>query len=79
MAAGLVDEIGYLDEAIELAKKKAGLTEARVVTYRRHGEYQNNIYSRVIGNSSGLSNLVHMDLLSIVRGGSPQFMYLWMP
>ncbi|HEX9153933.1 MAG TPA: signal peptide peptidase SppA, partial [Nitrospira sp.] len=42
-AAGLVDEIGYLDEAIELAKKKAGLTEARVVTYRRHGEYQNNI------------------------------------
>ena len=78
-AAGLVDEIGYLDEAIELAKKKAGLTEARVVTYRRHGEYQNNIYSRVIGNSSGLSNLAHMDLLSIVRGGSPQFMYLWMP
>ena len=77
--AGLVDEIGYLDDAIELAKKKASLTEARIVTYRRHGEYQNNIYSRMIGNSSGLSSLAHMDLLSIVRGGSPQFMYLWMP
>lgn len=78
-AAGLVDEVGYLDEAIDLAKKNAGLTEARVVTYRRHGEYQNNIYSRLFGTSSGLSSLASMDLLSIVRGGSPQFMYLWMP
>jgi len=78
-AAGLVDEVGYLDEAIDLAKKNAGLTEARIVTYRRHGEYQNNIYSRLFGPSSGLSSLASMDLLSIVRGGSPQFMYLWMP
>ena len=78
-AAGLVDDIGYLDEAIERAKKNAGLTEARIVTYRRHGEYQNNIYSRVLSGGSGLSNLANMDLLSLVRGGSPQFMYLWMP
>jgi protease-4 len=49
------------------------------VTYRRSGEYQNNIYSRVLGGGSGLSSLANMDLLSIVRGGSPQFMYLWMP
>lgn len=78
-AAGLVDEIGYLDEAIELAKKKAGLTEARVVTYRRHGEYQNNIYSRLLGTGSAFNSLAQLDLLSVVRGGSPQFMYLWMP
>lgn len=78
-AAGLVDDIGYLDEAIELAKKQAGLTDARIVTYRRHGEYQNNIYSRLFGTGSGLGSLASMDLLSIVRGGSPQFMYLWMP
>ena len=78
-AAGLVDEIGYLDEAIELAKKKAGLSEARVVTYWRNGGYQNNIYSRMLGTGDGLSSLANMDLLSIVRKGSPQFMYLWMP
>jgi protease-4 len=78
-AAGLVDDIGYLDEAIELAKKQAGLTDARIVTYRRHGEYQNNIYSRLFGTGSGLGSLASMDLLTIVRGGSPQFMYLWMP
>ena len=78
-AAGLVDEIGYLDDAIEQARKRAGLTEARVVTYRRHGEYQNNIYSKMFGGGSGLTSLATMDLMSLVRGGSPQFMYMWMP
>jgi protease-4 len=77
---GLVDDIGYLEDAIEAAKKKAGLKEARVVTYRRPGEFQNNIYSRaLLGAGSGLSGLAALDLLSMVRGGSPQFMYLWMP
>ncbi len=78
-AAGLVDEIGYLDDALELAKKKAGLTEARIVTYARRGEYQNNIYSRLFGTGSGLASVATLDLLSMVRGGTPQFMYLWMP
>jgi protease IV len=78
-AAGLIDEIGYLDDAVEMAKKKAGLTEARVVTYGRRGEYQNNIYSRLFGTSSGITGLANLDLLSMVRGGTPQFMYLWMP
>ncbi len=77
-AAGLVDDIGYLDDAVELAKKKAGLTEARVVTYRRPGEYKNNIYSKILAPGP-LASLSHLDLLSFVRGGTPQFMYLWMP
>jgi protease-4 len=78
-AAGLIDEIGYLDDAIEMAKKKAGLTEAKVVTYGRRGEYQNNIYSRLFGTSSSMAGFANLDLLSMVRGGTPQFMYLWMP
>ena len=79
-SSGLVDEIGYLEDAMEVAKKKAGLTEARVVTYRRPGEYQNNIYSRIVAPAPGLANLANID--SAVDGaeaGSPQFMYLWMP
>ena len=77
-AAGLVDEIGYLEDAIELAKKKAGLMEAQVVTYKRPGEYSNNVYSKLF-EPSGLAGLADLDLMSFVRGGSPQFMYLWMP
>jgi protease-4 len=77
--AGLIDEIGYLDDAVEMAKRKASLTEARVVTYGRPGEYQNNIYSRLFGASPGITGLANLDLMSMVRGGTPQFMYLWMP
>ncbi len=77
-AEGLVDEIGYLEDAVELAKKKAGLTEARVVTYTRPGEYSNNVYSKVLA-PGGLAGLADLDLTSFVRGGTPQFMYLWMP
>jgi protease IV len=77
-AAGLVDEIGYLDDAVELAKKKAGLAEARVVMYRRPGDYSNNIYSKLTAPGP-LAALGHFDLMSFVRSGAPQFMYLWMP
>jgi len=77
-ASGLVDEIGYLEDAVELAKKKAGLTEARVVTYKRPGEYSNNVYSKLVAPSP-LASLGHLDLMSFIRGGTPQFMYLWMP
>lgn len=77
-AAGLVDEIGYLEDAVELAKKQAGLTEARVMTYKRPGEYSNNVYSKLVAPSP-LASLGNLDLMSFVRGGTPQFMYLWMP
>lgn len=76
--AGLVDEIGYLEDAIEVAKKQAGLTDARVVTYQRPGEYSNNVYSKLVA-PSGLASLAEFDLGTVVRGGTPQFMYLWMP
>ncbi|OLB54936.1 MAG: signal peptide peptidase SppA [Nitrospirae bacterium] len=78
-ALGLVDSVGYLDDAIELAKRQAGLTDARVVVYRRPGEYRHNIYSRVLEGGSGWTALSGLDLMAIVRGGTPQFMYLWMP
>lgn len=78
-AMGLVDEVGYLDEAIELAKRQAGVTEARVVMYRRAGEYRQNIYSRLMSGPGGWLNVPALDLMSLIRGGTPQFMYLWMP
>lgn len=80
-ALGLVDRIGYLEDAIEMAKQEAKLTDARVVAYRRPGEYKNNIYSRLAGSgdAGGLMGLLSLDLPAVVRGGTPQFMYLWMP
>lgn len=78
-ALGLVDAVGYLDDAVELAKQGAGLAEARVVVYRRPGEYRNNIYSRVLTGGAEPWAFPSLDLFSLVRAGSPQFMYLWLP
>jgi protease IV len=74
---GLVDMIGYLDDAISMAQKEAGLTDIRVVMYHRPGVYKNNIYSKLEG--PGPINLINIDLKTFVRTGTPSFMYLWTP
>jgi protease-4 len=75
---GLVDQVGYLDDGIAAAKKLAGLSEARVVMYARPDAYRNNIYSQTDGSGS-LESLARLNVMNLVRGTSPQFLYLWMP
>jgi len=65
--AGLIDGIGYLDDAIEQAKKMANLANASVVTYFRPGEYRANVYSL---------NLVNIDMGALAE---PGFLYVWWP
>jgi protease IV len=75
---GLVDEVGYLDDGIAAATKLAGLTQPRVVMYARPQAYRNNIYSLASGGNA-LESLARLDVMNLVRGSSPQFLYLWMP
>lgn len=75
---GLVDQIGYLDDGIAAAKQLAGVADARVVIYARPGAYKHNIYSDASGAGS-LAALANLDVMGLVRGGTPQFLYLWMP
>jgi protease IV len=59
---GLVDQLGYLDDALALAKSRAGLgKEAKVVRYHREGSYRPTIYS----------------LMPELEMAGPQFLYLW--
>jgi len=66
---GLIDGIGYLDDAVELAKKKAGLRDATVMLYVRPGEYRTTIYSQ---------SLINIDFGGFTEPGA-QFLYLWWP
>ena len=68
-AAGLIDDIGYLEDSLERAKKEAGITEARIVTYHREGEYRPTIYSM---------SLINLDLGELLEPGM-KFLYLWWP
>ena len=72
---GLVDRIGYLEDAIAMARTAAGLTEARVVTYHRPRQFRATIYSsaETPPPAAGLA-----DLARLVFAG-PRFLYLWWP
>ena len=79
---GLIDNIGYLDEAIAWGKKAAKLQEAQVVTYVRGGGSHQNIYSRFAPPEIGSTGFPEVDansLLSLLSGGTPQMLYMWMP
>ena len=77
---GLVDQIGYLQDGFELAKKEAGLEEAKLILYKRPGRYRTTIYSRGESPSPKVVNtLVHIGIKDLINPGVPQFMYLWAP
>lgn len=67
--AGLIDGIGYLDDALEQAKKLANLERASVVTYVRPGEYRANMYSL---------DLINIDMGALAEPGM-HFLYVWWP
>lgn len=75
----LVDEIGYLDDAIELVEKRAGIDEAKVIVYHRPYSYKNNIYSRMMNTDLNNINMVNVDLGDLVDDMGLRFMYLWLP
>ncbi len=75
----LIDHIGYMDDVITDMKKSLNLKDARIVSYRRGGEYPGTIYSSSPAHGSSL-----MDLLGdYTDGHSPlpgvSFLYLWNP
>lgn len=79
---GLIDQVGYLDDAIEIAKKEAGLSEAKVIMYQRPGGYHSNIYSQLYESGESFRSITQLNpdsLTTLLSGGTPKFMYLWLP
>lgn len=74
-ALGLVDAVGYLDEAVAAARQAAGLGEAKVVVYHRPRQYRATVYSAAEPDPPGLSIA---DLARLIVAG-PRFLYLWWP
>jgi len=79
LANKLVDEIGYLDDAIAVVKKGAGIKEARVVMYHRPWSYKNNMYSQLLRPDIENVNLINLDLSWLMGEAGLHFMYLWVP
>lgn len=75
---GLVDEIGYLDKAIQQAKKLARLPEdARVVVYRRSEYPDDNLYNTATRYDEGHGSLISLELPGSLNHMRTGFYYLW--
>jgi protease-4 len=74
---GLVDEIGYLDDAIQSAMDMACLCDARVVAYDRCDGYRGSIYAGLPRLPSEIN--VKFDVPGLGHQGGAAFMYLWEP
>jgi protease-4 len=75
LSLGLIDQIGYLEDAIESAKSAAGLREAKIVSYHRPRQYRATIYSSAEAPAPAATL---PDLTRLVLSG-PRFLYLWWP
>jgi protease IV len=76
---GLVDEIGYLENAVDQAKKLAGLADdARVVVYRRTEYPDDNIYNTSTRyDGDGKLSLITLELPGSLNHIQTGFYYLW--
>ena len=71
---GLVDRLGYLEDAVEAVEKRAGIDDSHVVVYHRSHEYRNNLYSSSpIGVPTISIDLFPRGLEPL----APGFYYLW--
>src|SRR3989339_231751 len=72
---GLVDQLGYLEDAISLSKKLAGLTEATIIRYEKHyglADLFGLISGRLFQNST-----IKLDISQLHEQGNTKPMYLW--
>jgi len=74
---GLVDQVGYLDDAIHTAKELACINDAAIVAYDRCDGYRGSIYAASPHIPRELN--VKVDLLGLGNQNAPMFLYIWEP
>ena len=75
---GLVDRIGYLDDAVSMARDMARLNQARVVLYRRRHDDANSPFA-ITSNTPLQNQFLPLSLPGLDRSRLPTFLYLWQP
>lgn len=78
MELHLVDQLGYLNDAVQWARSAVGMEQAQVVVYHRPGTHVDNIYSMSDGKVWSWTDRLRQGGLPHQRP-APQFMYLWLP
>ena len=78
-AKGLVDEIGYLDEAIRIAEGMAGLNGATVVFYHRKNDPARSPYAITPNVPLQGAGILPISTPGRERTRLPMFLFMWQP
>ncbi len=73
---GLIDGVGYFDDAFGKARDLASIERAKLVSYTYFPKTKTNIYAEQLGNFSPLEAKVVESMLGALKTG---FYYLWLP
>jgi protease-4 len=73
---GLIDAIGYFDDAFGKARDLASLKSAKLVSYTYFPKTKSNIYATRLGDFSPVDAKVLESMLAVLKTG---FYYLWLP
>jgi protease-4 len=73
---GLIDAVGYFEDAFAKARDLAGLKSARLVSYTYFPKTKTNIYASQLGNFSPVDAKVLETIAGALKTG---FYYLWLP
>jgi protease IV len=74
----LIDQVGYLDDAIYNARRMAHVQHARVVLYHRANDQAHSAYSITPNVPLGLG-LMPISMPGFDRSRLPGFLYMWQP
>ena len=67
---GLIDGVGYKEDAFNKAKEMANLSSAQLVTYKYRTDYFKDLFD-------SKTEATMPSLKTLVEGQTPQFMYMW--
>lgn len=74
----LIDEVGYLDNALNLARRMAGEPCPEVVFYHRVNDPARSVYS-ITPNVPLQNSLIPLSVPGFDRARLPSFLYMWEP
>jgi protease-4 len=75
---GLIDRIGYLDDALDMARRCAGQPQARAVLLHRSGDVARTPYATTPNYPLHIG-LIPASLPGLERSKLPTFLYMWQP
>ena len=74
---GLVDDVGYLEDALLMAMSMAKIKDSSVIAYDRGSGYRGSIYAGIPKIPSEIN--LKLDVPGMSGPGGAAFMYLWEP